>query len=189
MILAGVLLKMGGYGLMRISYPILPAAAASQVATVTLAVIGIVSIVYGAAVAMAQTDFTKLVAYSSVSHMGWVLLGLAITPSIFAQGGNIAGLSGAMFQMISHGLTSAMMFFLVGVIYERVHHRDINRLGGLALAMPVYFGARELPRRATCASNLRQIGAAFSLYLADWGGAFPNTGDPYLWMGRRWRWG
>jgi NADH-quinone oxidoreductase subunit M len=144
MILAGVLLKMGGYGLMRISYPILPATAASSVATVALAAIGIVSIVYGAAVAMAQTDFKKLVAYSSVSHMGWVLLGLAVTPAIYQQGQNLAGFSGAMFQMISHGLSSAMMFFLVGVIYERVHHRDINRLGGLALAMPVYFGLAML---------------------------------------------
>jgi NADH-quinone oxidoreductase subunit M len=144
MILAGVLLKMGGYGLMRISYPILPTTAASDAATVTLAVIGMVSIVYGAAVAMAQTDFKKLVAYSSVSHMGWVLLGLAVTPAIFKQSGNIAGFSGAMFQMISHGLTSAMMFFLVGIIYERVHHRDINRMGGLALVMPVYFGLAML---------------------------------------------
>jgi NADH-quinone oxidoreductase subunit M len=144
MILAGVLLKMGGYGLMRISYPILPETAASIAAITALAVIGLVSIVYGAAVAMAQTDFKKLVAYSSVSHMGWVMLGLAVTPAIFQQSQNIAGFSGAMFQMISHGLASAMMFFLVGVIYERAHHRDISRLGGLALAMPVYFGLAML---------------------------------------------
>jgi len=144
MILAGVLLKMGAYGLMRVSYPILPSTAATNAAILWLAIIGIVSIVYGAAVAMAQTDFKKLVAYSSVSHMGWVLLGLAITPVIFKQTGSIAGLSGAMFQMISHGLTSAMMFFLVGVIYDRAHHRDINRFGGLALAMPVYFGLAML---------------------------------------------
>jgi len=144
MILAGVLLKMGGYGLMRISYPILPSQAASDVFVTLLSVIGIISILYGAAVAMAQTDFKKLVAYSSVSHMGWVLLGLAVTPVIFQKSGNIAGFSGAMFQMISHGLTSAMMFFLVGVIYDRAHHRDINRFGGLALVMPVYFGLAML---------------------------------------------
>jgi NADH-quinone oxidoreductase subunit M len=144
MILAGVLLKMGGYGLMRVSYPILPDSAASDAAVVALAVIGIISILYGAAVAMAQSDFKKLVAYSSVSHMGWVMLGLAITPVIFKQSGSIAGFSGAMFQMISHGLTSAMMFFLVGVVYDRAHHRDINRFGGLALAMPVYFGLSML---------------------------------------------
>jgi NADH-quinone oxidoreductase subunit M len=140
MILAGVLLKMGGYGLMRISYPILREAAASPTFVSLLALIGIVSIVYGAAVAMAQTDFKKLVAYSSVSHMGWVMLGLAITPVLFAKSGNYAGFNGAMFQMVAHGLSSAMMFFLVGVIYDRAHHRDLNRFGGLALAMPVYFG-------------------------------------------------
>ncbi|MCY2928235.1 MAG: NADH-quinone oxidoreductase subunit M [Planctomycetota bacterium] len=144
MILAGVLLKMGGYGLMRISYPILPETAATTTAIAVLAIIGLVSIVYGAAVAMAQTDFKKLVAYSSVSHMGWVLLGLAVTPAIFAKDQNIAGFSGAMFQMISHGLASAMMFFLVGVLYERAHHRDINRFGGIALVMPVYFGLAML---------------------------------------------
>ncbi|MDD4891804.1 MAG: NADH-quinone oxidoreductase subunit M [Phycisphaerae bacterium] len=144
MILAGVLLKMGGYGLMRISYPILPGPAGSKFFVVLLTVIGLVSILYGAAVAMAQTDFKKLVAYSSVSHMGWVVLGLAITPVIYKAGGNTAGFSGAMFQMISHGLTSAMMFFLVGVIYDRAHHRDINRFGGLALAMPVYFALAML---------------------------------------------
>ncbi|MCY2925005.1 MAG: NADH-quinone oxidoreductase subunit M, partial [Planctomycetota bacterium] len=144
MILAGVLLKMGGYGLMRISYPILPETAATTPAIAVLAIIGLVSIVYGAAVAMAQTDFKKLVAYSSVSHMGWVLLGLAVTPAIFARDKNIAGFSGAMFQMISHGLASAMMFFLVGVLYERAHHRDINRFGGVALVMPVYFGLAML---------------------------------------------
>jgi NADH-quinone oxidoreductase subunit M len=81
---------------------------------------------------MAQKDCKKLVAYSSVSHMGYVLLGLAVmTP---------AGFNGAMFQMIAHGISSAMMFFIVGVIYERAHHRDIERLGGLAIQMPTYTG-------------------------------------------------
>ena len=91
-----------------------------------------VNIIYGALCALAQTDFKKLVAYSSISHMGFVLLGIALlTP---------AGFQGAMFQMIAHGITSAAMFFLVGVIYDRVHHRDIPRLGGLAGQMPVYTG-------------------------------------------------
>jgi NADH-quinone oxidoreductase subunit M len=128
MILAGILLKMGAYGLMRISYPILPAA--GQWAAYGLAVLGLINIIYGALCAMAQTDFKRLVAYSSISHMGYVLLGLAImTP---------AGWQGAMFQVIAHGISSPMCFFLVGVIYERAHHREINRFGGLWLTMPVY---------------------------------------------------
>jgi NADH-quinone oxidoreductase subunit M len=128
MILAGVLLKMGAYGLFRISYPILPSAAEAMV--FPLATLGVINIVYGALCAMAQTDFKRLVAYSSISHMGYVLLGLAImTP---------AGFQGAMFQVIAHGISSPMCFFLVGVIYDRAHHRDINRFGGLWLSMPVY---------------------------------------------------
>ncbi len=132
MILAGLLLKMGGYGLLRISYPILPHAGAVKVVAWVLGVLAVINIVYGALCALAQTDFKKLVAYSSISHMGFVLLGIALlTP---------AGFQGAMFQMISHGITSAAMFFLVGVIYDRVHHRDIPRLGGLATRMPIYTG-------------------------------------------------
>jgi NADH-quinone oxidoreductase subunit M len=128
MILAGVLLKMGAYGLLRISYPILPGAA--HWAAYGLAILGVINIIYGALCAMAQTDFKRLVAYSSISHMGFVLLGIAImTP---------AGLEGAMFQVIAHGISSPMCFFLVGVIYDRAHHREINKFGGLWLTMPVY---------------------------------------------------
>jgi NADH-quinone oxidoreductase subunit M len=128
MILAGVLLKMGGYGFLRICYPIFPTG--GEYWAFTLAVIGVVSILYGALCAMAQTDFKKLVAYSSVSHMGYVLLGIAVMTQ--------AGFQGAMFQMIAHGISSPMCFFLVGVIYERAHHREINRFGGLWLTMPKY---------------------------------------------------
>ena len=128
MILAGVLLKMGGYGFLRLCYPIFPTGA--EYWAFTLAVVAVISILYGALCAMAQTDFKKLVAYSSVSHMGYVLLGIAVmTP---------AGFQGAMFQMIAHGLSSPMCFFLVGVIYDRAHHREINRFGGLWLTMPKY---------------------------------------------------
>ena len=128
MILAGILLKMGAYGLFRISYPILPGAAVW--AAYALALLGVVNIIYGALCAMAQTDFKRLVAYSSISHMGYVLLGMAImTP---------AGFQGAMFQVIAHGISSPMCFFLVGVIYDRAHHREINRFGGLWLSMPIY---------------------------------------------------
>lgn len=128
MILAGVLLKMGGYGFLRLCYPIFPTAGVEL--AFPLATIGVISILYGALCAMAQTDFKKLVAYSSVSHMGYVMLGIAVmTPT---------GFQGAMFQMIAHGISSPMCFFLVGVIYDRAHHRDINRFGGLWLSMPKY---------------------------------------------------
>jgi NADH-quinone oxidoreductase subunit M len=97
-----------------------------------MAVLGMVNIVYGAFVAMAQTDFKRLVAYSSVSHMGFVLLGLAsLTP---------AGLNGAMFQMVSHGLITGGMFLLVGVLYDRTHTRDLGAFGGLSARVPVYAG-------------------------------------------------
>jgi NADH-quinone oxidoreductase subunit M len=128
MILAGILLKMGGYGFLRLCYPIFPTAA--EFWAFTIALIGVISILYGAMCAMAQTDFKKLVAYSSVSHMGYVMLGIAVmTP---------AGFQGAMFQMIAHGISSPMCFYLVGVIYDRAHHREINRFGGLWLTMPKY---------------------------------------------------
>ncbi len=128
MILAGVLLKMGGYGFLRLCYPIFPSA--GEFYAFALATIGVVSIIYGALCAMAQTDFKKLVAYSSISHMGYVLLGIAVM--------NKTGFQGAMFQMIAHGISSPMCFFLVGVIYDRAHHREINRFGGLWLTMPKY---------------------------------------------------
>jgi len=128
MILAGVLLKMGGYGFLRLCYPIFPTG--GQFWAFTLAVVGVISIIYGALCAMAQDDFKKLVAYSSVSHMGYVLLGIAVM--------NETGFQGAMFQMIAHGISSPMCFFLVGVIYDRAHHRRINDFGGLWLTMPKY---------------------------------------------------
>jgi NADH-quinone oxidoreductase subunit M len=138
MILAGVLLKMGGYGILRIAYPICPFAA-EQLA-LWIALFGVINIVYGAFAAMAQTDFKKLVAYSSVSHMGYVLLGIAVwsTPENVTSWS--LGMNGAMFQMIAHGITSAGMFFLVGVIYERAHHRNLDHFRGLYEPMPLYGG-------------------------------------------------
>jgi len=132
MILAGVLLKMGGYGLFRISYPLCPQAAANDWIITGLATLGVINIVYGAFVALAQTDFKKLVAYSSVSHMGFVLLGLAVLTPM--------GMAGSMYQMLGHGISSAAMFFCVGILYERAHHRDLNRFGGVALQVPTYTG-------------------------------------------------
>lgn len=143
MILAGVLLKMGGYGILRIAFPLCPYGA--QWASYALVLIGVVSILYGAFAAMAQTDFKRLVAYSSVSHMGYVLVGMAVW-TIGAGGETIGrdywvqGLNASMFQMLGHGISSAGMFFIVGVIYDRVHHRDLNKFGGLAGLMPLYTG-------------------------------------------------
>ncbi len=150
MILAGILLKIGGYGLIRLAWPLAPAGAYDW--SYLAAGLGVFSIIYGALVAMAQTDFKKLVAYSSVSHMGYVTLGMAVMnlagPQYYAYGVN-----GAMFMMLAHGITSAGMFFLVGVIYDRAHTRDLNKLGGLNNIMPLYgaisyvifFGSMGLP--------------------------------------------
>jgi NADH-quinone oxidoreductase subunit M len=134
-ILAGVLLKMGTYGILRINYPMLPVATA-DLAYYFLAALGTFNIVYGAFCAMAQKDLKKLVAYSSVSHMGYVMLGMAtFTPQ---------GINGAVLQMFNHGTITAMLFLLVGVIYDRAHHRDIEGFGGLAAVMPVYTGVTAL---------------------------------------------
>lgn len=130
-ILAGVLLKMGTYGILRINYPILPAATL-DFAFYLLIALGTWNIVYGALCAMAQTDFKKLIAYSSISHMGYVMFGMAtMTPE---------GINGAVLQMFNHGTVTAMLFLLVGVIYDRAHHREINGFGGLAGIMPFYTG-------------------------------------------------
>ena len=127
-ILAGLLLKVGGYGIIRICYSIFPDAAMQSAWWIGL--IGVISILYGALNALAQTDLKRLIAYSSVSHMGFVLLGIASSTS--------EGISGAMLQMISHGALSAMLFFLVGMIYERVHDREIANFSGLAEIMPQF---------------------------------------------------
>jgi NADH-quinone oxidoreductase subunit M len=140
MILAGVLLKMGGYGIIRICYPICPQGGYDLMWIVCG--IGVVSMIYGAFAAMAQTDFKRLVAYSSVSHMGYVVLGLGVWSARDFNGYNSdywnMGIQGAMFQMIAHGISSAGMFFLVGVVYDRVHHRNLNEFGGLFGKMPYY---------------------------------------------------
>jgi NADH-quinone oxidoreductase subunit M len=142
MILAGVLLKMGGYGVLRICYPICPDAG-YELAWFVCG-LGTLSMVYGALAALAQKDFKRLVAYSSVSHMGYVLLGIGAWSATAGTQYNsdywTMGMSGAMFQMIAHGLSAAGMFFLVGVIYDRVHHRNLDQMGGLFARMPVFAG-------------------------------------------------
>ena len=129
-LLAGVLLKMGTYGFIRIALPILPDA--TKAWSGVLAALAAVSIVYGAAVAFAQTDMKKLVAYSSVSHMGFVMLGIA--------SGTVAGLDGAIAVMFSHGVTTGMLFLLVGMVYQRTHTREIAEVGGLSERTPVAAG-------------------------------------------------
>jgi NADH-quinone oxidoreductase subunit M len=125
-LLAGVLLKMGGYGMFRLCYSLLPDAA-KQFAIV-IAVLAVINILYGAIVSMVQDDLKKLVAFSSVSHMGYVLLGLAAM--------NHLSLSGAALQMFTHGTITGLMFLLVGGVYEKTHTRSIARMGGLAPMMP-----------------------------------------------------
>jgi NADH-quinone oxidoreductase subunit M len=138
MILAGILLKLGGYGLIRIAFPICPWAA-DQLAWV-VGLIGVIGIVYGALVAMGQSDLKKLLAYSSVSHMGFVVLGLAAWGSAARSQYWQWGVNGAVFQMVSHGITASALFFVVGVLYDRAHHRDISRFGGLKEPMPLFAG-------------------------------------------------
>ncbi len=127
-ILAGVMLKMGTYGFMRWTIPMFPAAAEYWAWLFML--VGAIGIVYGALVAMVQPDIKKLVAYSSVSHMGYVLLGL------FAF--NEFGSTGALYQMLNHGISTGALFLLVGMIYERTHSREISKYGGLASSLPLF---------------------------------------------------
>jgi NADH-quinone oxidoreductase subunit M len=127
-ILAGVLLKMGTYGFVRFALPLFPDASV-QFAPLVFG-LGLAGILYGALVAMVQRDIKKLVAYSSVAHLGFVMLG------IFAL--NDEGLSGAVLQMINHGLSTGALFLLVGMLYERRHTREISAFGGIAKPMPVY---------------------------------------------------
>ena len=148
-ILAAILLKMGTYGLIRVNFAMLPegmafftdpsyAKALGRSATwgYGLAILGFINIVYGSFCALAQTDFKKLVAYSSIGHMGFVILGLAAR--------NESGVTGAILQMFNHGVISAMLFLLVGVVYDRAHHREINGFGGLGSKMPIYTGITTL---------------------------------------------
>jgi len=161
-ILAGVLLKMGTYGILRISYPILPDQATNFM--VPMAILGAINILYGAFCAMAQTDMKKLVAYSSVSHMGYVLLGMSSM--------TVAGINGAVLQMFNHGTITAMLFLCVGVIYDRAHHREINGFGGLGLQMPIYtsvfsfalFAALGLPGLSGFVSEVMVFMGAFPVH-------------------------
>lgn len=130
MILAGVLLKMGGYGLIRVGIGILPDQAARF--AMLIAILGVINIIYGALLALVQTDLKRLVAFSSISHMGIVLVGIASFTA--------SGLQGAIFQLVSHGFISALLFFMVGALYERTKTRTISELGGLSKSVPILAG-------------------------------------------------
>jgi NADH-quinone oxidoreductase subunit M len=150
-ILAGVLLKLGAYGMMRIALPLFPERFHYfSVEVPIIVVMALMSIVYGAMVCLAQWDLKRLVAYSSVAHMGYVTLGLAATAAAWSAGSPVdgptfdaaaSGLNGAALQEFSHGIITGAMFFLVGMIYERAHTRDLKAFGGLASLMPFYYGA------------------------------------------------
>ncbi len=127
-ILAGILIKMGAYGFLRFSIPLFPEA--SKAMAPLMIVLSVIAIIYGAVICLAQTDLKRLIAYSSVSHMGFVTLG------IFAL--NMQGIQGGILQMINHGIVTGALFLSVGIIYERTHTREIAHYGGAATAMPVY---------------------------------------------------
>ncbi len=186
-ILAGILLKMGTYGILRINFGMLPGATA-ELSYYFLGALGAFNIVYGALCAMAQTDLKKLVAYSSISHMGYVMLGMASFTSL--------GIQGAVLQMFNHGTVTAMLFLLVGVIYDRAHHREIAGFGGLASVMPVYtgiaglafFAALGLPGLSAFISEILVLLGAWQRYpvlTAIGASAVILTAGYILWMMQR----
>src|SRR6266568_3899361 len=130
LILAAVLLKVGAYGLIRFNLTLFPDA--SRYFRTFVLVLAVIGIIYGAAVALIQTDVKRLVAYSSVSHLGFVVLG---TFALTSQ-----GMSGSVLQMVNHGLSTGALFLLVGMLYDRIHTRDLGKMGGLAPVIPVYSG-------------------------------------------------
>jgi NADH-quinone oxidoreductase subunit M len=127
-ILAGVLLKMGGYGFLRFSIPMMPLASADF--TPLIYTLSIVAVIYTSLVALVQEDMKKLIAYSSIAHMGFVTIGTFT--------GTVQGIEGGIFTMLSHGVVSAALFLIVGVIYDRMHTREISAYGGLVERMPKY---------------------------------------------------
>ncbi|MCX5794698.1 MAG: NADH-quinone oxidoreductase subunit M [Elusimicrobia bacterium] len=160
-VLAAVLLKMGVYGIMRVSYGMLPLG--FQWFLPFLVVIAVIGIVYGSLCAMAQSDMKKMVAYSSINHMGYCLLGIA--------GLSVTGFAGSVLEMVNHGIITGALFLLVGVIYDRAHTRDITAFGGLAAKVPVYAGIMSL----ACFASLGLPGlSGFWGELLCFVGAFPR---------------
>ncbi|MBC7327973.1 NADH-quinone oxidoreductase subunit M [bacterium] len=171
-ILAGILLKMGGYGFYRILLPLLPDACARYAPFVGL--LALLSIIYGALVAMAQSDFKRLVAYSSVNHMGYVLLAFtaaSLTADNWTKSATLA-LTGGVLEMIAHGLITGSLFLLVGMIYLRTHNRDLNKYGGLGPIVPRYGGFLSYFCFASLGlPGLAGFAAEFTVFL----GSFPSA--------------
>jgi len=185
-ILAGVLLKMGGYGFLRFSLPMLPLA--SEYFVPLIFTLSIIAVIYTSLVALMQEDMKKLIAYSSVAHMGFVTIG------IFTF--NTQGIEGGIFQMLSHGIISAALFLCVGVIYDRIHTREIARYGGLVNRMPIYaftfmvftLGAVGLPGTAGFVGEILVLVGAYQV--STWVAALASTGvilgaAYMLWLYRR----
>jgi NADH-quinone oxidoreductase subunit M len=175
-ILAGVLLKMGTYGFLRVSLPMLPEAFKQYAFFV--AVLALLGIVYGALVAMAQTDLKKLVAYSSVNHMGYVMLGVAAAAGAIGDPTKAAAatiaLNGAVFEMIAHGVITGALFLIVGVIYDyRAHTRGVDEFGGLGVRLPVYSGITMMAMLASLGlPGLMGFVAEFFIFVGSFG-VFP----------------
>ena len=172
-ILAGVLLKMGTYGFVRISLPMLPDVFRTYAPAV--AVLALLGIVYGALVALAQTDLKKLVAYSSVNHMGYVMLGVAAAAAAFgvpekAAAANTA-LNGAVFEMVAHGIVTGALFLIVGVLYDyRAHTRGVDEFGGLGARLPVYTGITTVAMLASLGlPGLMGFVAEFFIFVGSFG--------------------
>ena len=170
-VLAGLLLKMGGYGLIRVMLPCLPNAA-KQYGWILVA-IALISIVYGSLAALAQKDLKRLVAYTSINHMGYVLLGVAVWALSDNPAVRQLALNGAILQMVSHGLLTSGMFFLVGILQHQAGTRDIGRFGGLLGQVPVYsgllglfaFGSLGLPGLSGFIAEFQVLGAALAINL------------------------
>jgi NADH-quinone oxidoreductase subunit M len=171
-ILAGVMLKMGTYGFLRFNLPLFPQAAVK--AAPWMALLAVIGIIYGAAVSYAQKDVKKLVAYSSVSHLGFVMLGL------FAL--NSQGIQGGILQMINHGLSTGALFILVGMIYERRHTRELDAFGGLWKVMPIYGALMLIVALSSMGlPGLNGFVGEFTILLGAWGAGQP--GQP---LGNHW---
>lgn len=179
--LAGALLKLGGYGFIRVALPVVPEAFNSY--AVPIIILALISIIYGAAVALVQTDFKKLVAFSSINHMGYVLLGIGIAGVAQASPANrLTALNGAALQMVSHGLLTGGLFLLVGILYDRTHTRQIAAYHGLWQSMPVYsvlaalvfFGSLGLPTLSGFVAEFQVLLGTLGVY--PWAAALALVG-------------
>ena len=170
-VLAGLLLKLGGYGLLRLALPTVPDAFSAW--AVPIAALAVVSAIYGAAVAMAQTDLKRMIAYSSINHMGYVLLGIAVAASAVASPADrTAAATGATYQLVAHGLITGALFFLVGMLADRTGTREIRRLSGIWAALPLYgsilafamFASLGLPALADFAAEVQIVLGTLGIY-------------------------